>query len=114
VLLESATLLSGTGTGTGNGVATVALPWLILERTGSATAAGLVAAGTTLPLLLSSLFSGTVVDLVGLVGRRRVSLVSDLLSLAPSSRSRWSTRRAGRWSPWAPSSASATGRSGRW
>jgi len=74
VLLEGATLLSGTG----SGVATVALPLLILERTGSATAAGVVAAGTTLPLLLSSLLSATVVDLVG---RRRVSMLSDLLSL---------------------------------
>jgi len=75
VLLEGATLLSGIG----NGVALVALPWLILERTGSATAAGVVAAATALPLLASSLFSGTLVDLVG---RRRVSLVSDCLSAA--------------------------------
>lgn len=74
-LLEAATLLSGTG----NGVAFVALPWLVLERTDSATAAGVLAAATALPLLLSSLFSGTVVDLVG---RRRVSLVSDGLSAA--------------------------------
>jgi hypothetical protein len=42
VLLEGATLLSGIG----NGVATVVLPWLILERTGStvATAVGAVGA----------------------------------------------------------------------
>ncbi|RKN48234.1 MFS transporter [Micromonospora endolithica] len=73
VLLETATLLSGTG----NGVAVVALPWLVLERTGSATAAGVVAAATALPLLLSSLVSGTVVDLIG---RRRTALVSDALS----------------------------------
>ena len=72
-LLEAATLVSGTG----NGVATVALPWLVLERTGSATATGMVAAGTALPLLLSSLFSGTVVDLVG---RRRTAVMSDALS----------------------------------
>ena len=72
-LLEAATLVSGTG----NGVATVALPWLVLERTGSATATGMVAAGTALPLLLSSLFSGTVVDLVG---RRRTAVISDALS----------------------------------
>jgi MFS family permease len=74
-LIEAATLLSGIG----NGVATVALPWLVLERTGSATAAGVVAAATALPLLLSSLFSGTVVDLLG---RRRTALVSDALSAA--------------------------------
>ncbi|WP_177891332.1 MFS transporter [Vallicoccus soli] len=73
LLLEAATLLSGTG----NGVALVALPWIALERTGSPTAAGVLAAATALPLLLSSLFSGTVVDLVG---RRRTSVGSDLLS----------------------------------
>ncbi|MGW4498699.1 MFS transporter [Micromonospora sp. NPDC004336] len=73
LLVEAATLLSGIG----NGVATVALPWLVLERTGSATAAGVVAAATALPLLLSSLVSGTVVDLLG---RRRTALVSDALS----------------------------------
>ncbi|MEH0985558.1 MFS transporter [Micromonospora sp. CPCC 205556] len=73
LLLEAATLLSGIG----NGVAIVALPWLVLERTGSATAAGVVAAATALPLLLSSLISGTVVDLLG---RRRTALVSDSLS----------------------------------
>jgi len=72
-LLEGATLLSGTG----NGVAFVALPWLVLERTGSAAAAGLIAAATALPLAVSGLVSGTIVDLVG---RRRVSLVSDALS----------------------------------
>lgn len=73
LLVEAATLLSATG----NGVAIVALPWLVLERTGSATAAGVVAAASGLPLLLSSLFSGTVVDLLG---RRRTALVSDALS----------------------------------
>lgn len=73
LLVEAATLLSGIG----NGVALVALPWLVLERTGSATAAGVVAAATGLPLLLSSLISGTVVDLLG---RRRTALISDTLS----------------------------------
>ncbi|MGN9774926.1 MFS transporter [Micromonospora sp. H33] len=73
LLVEAATLLSATG----NGVAIVALPWLVLERTGSATAAGVVAAASGLPLLLSSLVSGTVVDLLG---RRRTALVSDALS----------------------------------
>lgn len=73
VLLELASLLSGMG----NGVALVALPWLILDVTGDATAAGAVAAATVLPLLFSSLFSGTVVDVVG---RRRTSVLSDVLS----------------------------------
>jgi len=75
VALEGATLLSGLG----NGVAMVALPWLVLDLTGSAGAAGVVAGVTALPLLLSSLFSGTVVDLIG---RRRTSVISDLFSAA--------------------------------
>ena len=75
IALEGATLLSGLG----NGVAMVALPWLVLDLTGSAGAAGVVAGVTALPLLLSSLFSGTVVDLIG---RRRTSVISDLFSAA--------------------------------
>lgn len=75
LLVEAATLLSNTG----NGVANVALPWLVLERTGSATAAGVVAAAAALPMLLSGLVSGTIVDLLG---RRRTALVSDTLSAA--------------------------------
>lgn len=73
VLLESATFLSGVG----NGIAVVALPWLVLERTGSATMAGVVAAATAVPLVLVALVSGTVVDLVG---RRWTAITSDLLS----------------------------------
>lgn len=71
--LNLATLVSATG----NGITIVALPWLVLERTGSATDAAIVAGAATLPLLASSLFSGTVVDRFG---RRPVSLVSDFLS----------------------------------
>lgn len=73
LLLETATFMSGVG----NGIASVALPWLILERTGSAAAAGVVAAATALPLLFTALLSGTVIDLVG---RRRTAIASDLLS----------------------------------
>ena len=75
VALEAATALSGTA----NGIAMVAFPWLVLELTGSASAAAAIGAVTLLPLLLTSLVSGTLVDMVG---RRRVSVVSDLLSLA--------------------------------
>ncbi|MDQ2678772.1 MAG: MFS transporter [Actinomycetota bacterium] len=73
LLLESATLLSGAG----NGAAAVVLPWLVLERTGSAGSAGLLAAATALPLLVSSVFSGTIVDRIG---RRRTAVGSDVLS----------------------------------
>jgi len=75
LLLESATFLSGVG----NGITSVALPWLVLERTGSAAMAGVVAAATAVPLVLVALVSGTVVDLVG---RRLTAIVSDLLSAA--------------------------------
>jgi MFS family permease len=72
--LETATALGGTA----NGIATVAFPWLVLERTGNPSAAAAVGAITLLPLLATSLISGTIVDLVG---RRAVSVASDLLSL---------------------------------
>jgi MFS family permease len=73
VLLEVGNFLSGVG----NGVAMVVLPWLVLQITGSASAAGLVAAATLVPVLLSSLFVGTIVDIVG---RKRVALLADVLS----------------------------------
>ncbi len=73
VALEGATLMSGVA----NGVAMVAIPWLVLELTGSPSAAGIIAGVTALPLLFSSLFSGTVVDKLG---RRRTSVFSDVMS----------------------------------
>jgi MFS family permease len=75
VLLEGGTLLSAAG----NGAAEVVLPWLVLERTGSPGSAGLLAAATAVPLLVASVFSGTVVDTLG---RRRTSVGSDVLSAA--------------------------------
>lgn len=74
VALESATVLSGMA----NGVSMIAFPWLVLELTGSASAAGALAAITAVPLLFSFLFAGVVVDIVG---RRKVAVVSDLLSM---------------------------------
>lgn len=73
--LEAAVLVSGIG----NGIAAVAIPWLVLERTGHALSAGLVGAATAVPLLLSALFSGSVVDTLG---RKRTSVISDALSAA--------------------------------
>jgi MFS family permease len=73
LLVEAATLISGTG----NGISLVALPWLVLELTGRATAAGIVATAMALPLVASSVFSGTVVDLLG---RRATSMASDAAS----------------------------------
>lgn len=58
-------------------MAAVAIPWLVLERTGNPAAAGVVGAATALPLLASSLFSGAVADTLG---RRRTSILADSLS----------------------------------
>ncbi len=73
VALETAAGLAAVG----NGVSVIAIPWLVLELTGSPAAAGLVAGIAALPLLLSSLFSGTLVDRLG---RRRTSVFSDVMS----------------------------------
>jgi H+ antiporter protein len=61
----------------GNGISIVAFPWLVLQRNGSALDASIVAGAASLPLLFSTLIAGTAVDFVG---RRRVSIISDLLS----------------------------------
>ena len=62
-----------------NGISMVAFPWLVLQRTGSATDASVVAAAATLPLLVATLVAGTAVDVLG---RRRVSMLSDAMSAA--------------------------------
>ncbi|MGE0817962.1 MAG: MFS transporter [Candidatus Nanopelagicales bacterium] len=74
VVLETTAVLSGTA----NGITMVAFPWLVLETTGDASLTAVIAAVTALPLLVSMLFAGTIVDMVG---RRAVSVVADLLSL---------------------------------
>jgi len=61
----------------GNGITLVVLPWLVLQRTGSAGAASIVAAAATLPLLVATLVAGTAVDLLG---RRRVAMLADAMS----------------------------------
>ncbi len=78
VLINMATLFSAIG----NGIAMVVIPWLVLERTGRATDAAIVAGAAAVPLLIASLFSGTLVDRFG---RRRTSLVSDALSAVSAS-----------------------------
>jgi len=62
-----------------NGISMVAFPWLVLQRTGSATDASVVAAAATLPLLFATLVAGTAVDFLG---RRRVAMLADLMSAA--------------------------------
>jgi MFS family permease len=60
-----------------NGISMVAFPWLVLQRTGNAVDASIVAGAATLPLLFATLIAGTAVDFVG---RRRVAMLSDALS----------------------------------
>lgn len=73
VLLQTANLVSGVS----NAVVALALPWLVLDITGSATAAGTVAAASALPALVSAPLTGWLIDHLG---RRAVSVASDILS----------------------------------
>jgi MFS family permease len=59
----------------GNVVASVAIPWFVLETTGSAARAGVAAFFTTLPLALGAVFGGAVADRVG---ARLASIVGDV------------------------------------
>ena len=72
LILVSAFLAAGA-----NGIALVAFPWLVLQRTGNATGASIVAGAATLPLVFATLLSGTAVDFLG---RRRVAMLSDAMS----------------------------------
>ncbi|NTY60010.1 MFS transporter [Mycolicibacterium sphagni] len=62
-----------------NGISMVAFPWLVLQRTGNAVDASIVAGAATLPLLFATLIAGAAVDFLG---RRRVAMLSDALSAA--------------------------------
>jgi MFS family permease len=73
ILLQVANLLGGVA----NSSVAILVPWLVLEETGSAADAGLVAAAAGLPGILVAPFVGALVDRLG---RRRVSMASDALS----------------------------------
>jgi MFS family permease len=73
VLLEAANVLGGIS----NAVVMIVLPWLILERTGSAAAAGLAGALSSLPGIIVSPVVGVLVDRFG---RKTVSVISDVAS----------------------------------
>lgn len=61
----------------GNSVAAVALPWLVLVRTGDAAVAGMIAAVSALPMLVAAVAGGLLIDRVG---RRRTSIGADIAS----------------------------------
>jgi MFS family permease len=60
---------------TGNSVTLLGVPWYVLESTGSSARAGVVAFCALLPVAVSAWASGPFIDRVG---RRRVSVISDL------------------------------------
>lgn len=73
ILLEAANFLAGAS----NALVMIVIPWLILERTGSAAAAGAAGALTAIPGLFVAPIVGTLVDRLG---RKTVSVGSDVLS----------------------------------
>jgi MFS family permease len=63
----------------GNVVALVAIPWFVLQETGSAALTGVSAFFTTLPVVIATFFGGVVVDRLG---PRTMSIVGDVASAA--------------------------------
>ncbi|MFF9910114.1 MFS transporter [Streptomyces sp. NPDC013457] len=61
---------------TGNSLTLIGVPWFALDTTGSPGKAGLVAFCAALPVVVSAIVGGPVVDRIG---RRRVSVASDLV-----------------------------------
>ncbi|MGN6484090.1 MAG: MFS transporter, partial [Thermomicrobiales bacterium] len=61
----------------GNTLTLVALPWFVLEATGSAGRTGLVGMAFALPALLAGLLGGVVIDRIG---GRRMSVIADIVS----------------------------------
>ncbi|MGW2204449.1 MFS transporter [Streptomyces sp. NPDC001774] len=61
---------------TGNSLTLIAVPWFALDTTGSPGKAGLVAFCAALPVVVSAIVGGPVVDRIG---RRRISVASDLV-----------------------------------
>jgi MFS family permease len=62
----------------GTRVSMIALPWLVLTTTGSATKTGLVALAEMLPMVVLKVLGGPVIDRLG---ARRVAITCDLASL---------------------------------
>lgn len=59
----------------GNYLTMIAVPWFVLELTGSAARTGLAGFFTALPAVIATFFGGTIVDRVG---HRRMSILSDI------------------------------------
>ena len=61
----------------GNAIALVAIPWFVLQETGSAALTGLTGFFTWLPVVFAAFFGGVVVDRLGF---RTTSIVADIAS----------------------------------
>ncbi|MCC6312762.1 MAG: MFS transporter, partial [Thermomicrobiales bacterium] len=61
----------------GNAIAALAVPWFVLQTTGSATQTGIVGFFAILPVVLSSFFGGGLVDRLGY---KRASIIADVAS----------------------------------
>ena len=61
---------------TGNVLALVAIPWFVLQTTGSPSKTGITAFCSILPVVIASFFGGTLVDRMGY---KRASVLSDLV-----------------------------------
>lgn len=59
----------------GNYLTMIAVPWFVLELTGSAAKTGLVGFFTALPSIIATFFGGTIVDRFG---HKRMSILSDI------------------------------------
>ena len=62
---------------TGDAMAAVAIPWFVLQTTGSAAQAGIAAFFGVAPIIIGTFFGGTVVDRNGY---KRSSVIADLAS----------------------------------
>jgi MFS family permease len=61
----------------GNVLAAIAIPWFVLQTTGSATQTGITGFFTVLPVVLAGFLGGTLVDRLGY---KRTSIIADLAS----------------------------------
>ncbi|MEU8433983.1 MFS transporter [Streptomyces sp. NPDC029216] len=72
----AAVLVANTISIAGSSLTLIGVPWFVLQTTGSAGRAGVVAFCATLPIVVAALVGGPVIDRIG---RRRVSAASDLV-----------------------------------
>ncbi|MGE7385372.1 MFS transporter [Streptomyces sp. NPDC004126] len=72
----AAVLAANTISIAGSSLTLIGVPWFVLQTTGSAGRAGVVAFCATLPIVVAALVGGPVIDRIG---RRRVSAASDVI-----------------------------------